>query len=69
MELATGLTERPYDTTSATSVLALCASSLAAGYIIFKQESYLTHAVSLYQAADKKEVMMAKVWLKLLSCN
>jgi hypothetical protein len=52
MELATGLTERPYDTTTATSVLALCASALAAGYIVFKDKSYLTHAKSLYEAAD-----------------
>ena len=52
MELATGLTERPYDTTTASSVLALCASALAAGYLVFKDESYLTHAKSLYEAAD-----------------
>ena len=52
MELATGLTERPYDTTTATSVLALCASALAAGYIVFKDKNYLTHAKSLYEAAD-----------------
>ena len=53
MKLATGLDERPYDTTSATSVLALCASALASGYLIFKEPSYLTHAKSLYEAADK----------------
>ena len=52
MELATGLTERPYDTTTASSVLALCASALASGYLVFKDESYLTHAKSLYEAAD-----------------
>ena len=53
MKLATGLDERPYDTTSATSVLALCASSLAAGYLVFKDENYLKHAKSLYEVADK----------------
>ena len=53
MELQTGLTERPYDTTTATSVLALCASSLAAGYLVYKDPNYLTHAKSLYEAADK----------------
>ena len=54
MKLATGLDERPYDTTSATSILALCASALASGYMIFNEPSYLTHAKSLYEAADKK---------------
>ena len=53
MKLATGFDERPYDTTTATSVLALCASALASGYLIFKEPSYLSHAKSLYQAADK----------------
>ena len=53
MKLATKLDERPYDTTSATSVLALCASSLAAGYLVFKDENYLKHAKSLYEVADK----------------
>ena len=53
MELQTGLTERPYDTTTATSVLALCASSFAAGYLVYKDPTYLTHAKSLYEAADK----------------
>ena len=53
MKLATGDTERPYDTTTATSVLALCASSLAAGYLVYKDPNYLTHAKSLYEAADK----------------
>ena len=52
MKLATGLDERPYDTTKATSILALSASALASGYLIFKDASYLTHAKSLYEAAD-----------------
>ena len=52
MKLATGLDERPYDTTKASSVLALCAAALASGYLIFKEASYLTHAKSLYEAAD-----------------
>ena len=53
MKLATGLDERPYDTTTATSVLALCSSALASGYLIFKDENYLKHAKSLYELADK----------------
>ena len=52
MKLATGLDERPYDTTKATSVLALSAAALASGYLIFKEPSYLSHAKSLYDAAD-----------------
>ena len=53
MKLQTGSDKRPYDKITSTSTLALCASALAAGYLIFKDESYLTHAKSLYQAADK----------------
>ena len=54
MKLATGATERPYDSTTATSVLALCASSLAAGYLVYKDANYLTHAKSLYEAGMGK---------------
>ena len=53
MKLATGDDERPYDVISCTSALALSASALAAGYLVFKDASYLTHAKSLYEAADK----------------
>ena len=38
MKLVTGDDERPYDTTKATSTLALSASALAAGYLVFKDE-------------------------------
>lgn len=53
MKLQTDLDERPYDVISCTSTLALSASALAAGYLIFKDASYLSHAKSLYEAADK----------------
>ena len=53
MKLQTGLDERPYDVISCTSALALSASALAAGYLIFKDANYLSHAKSLYEAADK----------------
>ena len=53
MKLVTGDDERPYDTTKATSTLALSASALAAGYLVFKDANYLTHAKSLYELADK----------------
>ena len=52
MKLVTGDDERPYDTCTASSTLALCAAALAAGYIIFKDAEYLSHAKSLYSAAD-----------------
>ena len=54
MKLAAKTEKRPYDTTTASSVLALCASALAAGYLVFNEPSYLAHAKSLYEAADKK---------------
>ena len=53
MKLVTGDDERPYDTITSTSTLALCASALAAGYLVFKDNNYLTHAKSLYELADK----------------
>ena len=53
MKLAAKTEERPYDTTTASSVLALCASALASGYLVFDDPSYLSHAKSLYEAADK----------------
>ena len=53
MKLAAKTDERPYDTTTASSVLALCASALASGYLVFDDPSYLSHAKSLYEAADK----------------
>ena len=46
------LTEKLYDTTTAISVLALCASILEAGYIVLKDKSYLIHFKSFYEAAD-----------------
>ena len=52
MKLVTGDDERPYDTCTASSTLALSAAALAAGYIIFKDADYLSHAKSLYSAAD-----------------
>ena len=52
MKLATKLEERPYDVISCTSAVALTASALAAGYLVFKDAGYLTHAKSLYQAAN-----------------
>ena len=45
--------KRPYDVISCTSAVALSASALAAGYLVFKDASYLTHAKSLFEAADK----------------
>ena len=53
MKLMTGDEERPYDIITCTSAMALSASALAAGYLIFKDATYLTHAKSLYEAADK----------------
>ena len=53
MKLMTGDEERPYDIISCTSAMALSASALAAGYLVFKDNNYLTHAKSLYDAANK----------------
>ena len=53
MKLVTGDEERPYDTITSTSTLALSASALAAGYLVFKDSNYLNHAKSLYELADK----------------
>ena len=53
MKLVTGDDERPYDEITSTSTLALSASALAAGYLIFKDSNYLIHAKSLYELADK----------------
>ena len=53
MKLVSGDDERPYDTTTSTSTLALCSAALAAGYLIFKDSNYLKHAKSLYELADK----------------
>ena len=51
--LKLGKEERPYDTTTSASTLALCAAALAAGYLVFKDANYLKHAQSLYELADK----------------
>lgn len=51
--LKTGDWERPYDTITDSSTLALSAAALAEGYILFKDENYLKHAKSLFAAADK----------------
>ena len=53
MKLITGADERSYDTTKSSSIVALCAAALAAGYIIFKDSDYLKHAKSLYELADE----------------
>ena len=53
MKLATELDERPYDVISCTSTVALTAAALAAGYLIYKDAGYLSHAKSLYEAANK----------------
>ena len=50
--LKTGDWERPYDTISDSSCLALSAAARAEGYIIFKDENYLDHAKSLFKSAD-----------------
>ena len=50
--LKTGDWERPYDTITDSSCLALSAAALAEGYMIFKDENYLKHAKSLFEAAD-----------------
>ena len=52
MKLVTGDDARPYDEINASSTVALCASALAAGYLIFKDSKYLSHAKSLYDLAD-----------------
>ena len=52
MKLATKLEERPYDVISCTSAVALTSAALAAGYLVFKDASYLSHAKSLYTAAN-----------------
>ena len=52
MKLVTGDDERPYDQINSSSTVALCASALAAGYLIFKDSKYLSHAKSLYELAD-----------------
>lgn len=51
--LKTGDWERPYDVITDSSALALSAAALAEGYLIFKDENYLKHAKSLFEAADK----------------
>ena len=53
MKLATELDERPYDVISCTSTVALTSAALAAGYLIYKDAGYLSHAKSLYEAANK----------------
>ena len=53
MKLVSGDDERPYDKTTSSSTLALCAAALAAGYLVFKDANYLKHAKSLYELADK----------------
>ena len=53
MKLMTKDEKRPYDVISCTSAVALSASALAAGYLVFKDNNYLTHAKSLYDAANK----------------
>ena len=52
MKLATKYEERPYDVISCTSTVALSAAALAAGYVALKDASYLSHAKSLYEAAN-----------------
>ena len=62
MKLSTGDDERPYDTTTSSSTLSLCAAALAAGYLVFKDKNYLEHAVNLYEIADKKRSNCGQVW-------
>ena len=63
--------KRPYDVISCTSAVALSASALAAGYLVFKDAGYLTHAKSLYTAANgtrnNKDQDNGNGWL-LLCC-
>lgn len=54
-----GTDPRPYDEITCTTTVAEMASAMAAGYIVFKDEnpelaeSYLSHAKSLFELADK----------------
>ena len=54
-----GTDPRPYDEITCTTTVAEMASAMAAGYIVFKDEnpelaeSYLNHAKSLFELADK----------------
>ncbi len=51
--LKTGNWTRDYDTIKNSTVAALSAAALAQGYMIFGDESYLTHAKDLFAGADK----------------
>ena len=52
MKLAAKSDVRPHDIITCTSTVALSASALAAGYLVFKDAGYLTHAKALFAAAD-----------------
>ena len=52
MKLVTGKDERPYDLIKCSSTIALMASALAAGYLVYKDDGYLSHAKSLFKLAD-----------------
>ena len=52
MKLAAKTDERDYDIISCTSTVALTAAALAAGYLVFKDAGYLSHAKTLYEAAN-----------------
>ena len=53
MKLTTGNDERQYDLIDCSSTIALMAAALSAGYLVYKDEEYLTHAKSLFELADK----------------
>jgi endoglucanase len=44
--------DRPYYTTTASCVTGDTAASLAIGYLVFKDQNYLTHAKALFEMAD-----------------
>jgi endoglucanase len=52
VEVIEEIMDRPYYTTTASCVTGDTAASLAIGYLVFKDEIYLTHAKALFQIAD-----------------
>jgi hypothetical protein len=52
VEVIEEIMNRPYYTTTASCVTGDTAATLAIGYLVFKDETYLTHAKALFEMAD-----------------
>jgi endoglucanase len=52
VEVIDEIMDRPYYTTTASCVTGDTAATLAIGYLVFKDETYLTHAKALFAMAD-----------------